>query len=535
MGDDRLNKIKVCSLFSGIGGFETGIFNAVGKGNVEVVFASEIDKYAAKAYEIIYGHKPHGDITKIPADDIPDHDVLVGGFPCQAFSVAGKRLGFEDTRGTLFFEVARIANKKKPKALVLENVKGLVNHNKGSTLETILLTLSDIGYAVDFQVLNSKYFDVPQNRERIIIVALRDIEAEEWVISGNDIVAKAKKKLKNADGIKTFNFKFPEQNKVNKIIKDILEENVDEKYYISEDKMRSLIERLFETKMMHDDQVIRIDDKRGGNSIHSWDIGLKGDITKEEKNALEKMILERRKGEKDGNPIKPEQVGSTIKNFERLVGLGYLKKVDGGYDFNFGNLSFEISKIIPNHGLSPTITSTDSSRYSVIENNVLKQISPTLNTSQGGNNESKILVEYDRENGIGKQLDIAFTINLSDWRGLNRNQKQNAVLEKEVFECSFRTRNYKGQKQQLEVRKDEISNTVTSVPKDSMLLETKKYRIRKLTPLECFRLQGFPDEYYHKLVEVGISNSQLYKMAGNAVTTNKITAVFKNLYEYIIN
>src|SRR5699024_7828022 len=145
------------------------------------VFASEIDKFASKAYETIYGEDVlHGDITEIDAEDVPNHDVLVGGFPCQAFSVAGQRKGLEDARGTLFFEIARIAKEKQPKALLLENVKGLVNHDKGNTLDLMIRTLNDIGYVVDFNVLNSKYFDVPQNRERIFIVAIREdlIEAE---------------------------------------------------------------------------------------------------------------------------------------------------------------------------------------------------------------------------------------------------------------------------------------------------------------------------------------------------------------------
>src|SRR5690606_12170926 len=159
-----MSEFTYVSLFSGIGGFEQALNKLGGK----CVFASEIDKFAAKAYATLYGDEHlHGDITEIDTDDIPDHDLLVGGFPCQAFSVAGKRLGFEDTRGTLFFEMARLAKAKQPKVVLAENVKGLVGHDKGRTLNTIVQTLCDIGYTVDFNVLNSKYFGVPQNRERI--------------------------------------------------------------------------------------------------------------------------------------------------------------------------------------------------------------------------------------------------------------------------------------------------------------------------------------------------------------------------------
>src|SRR5690625_2554795 len=222
-------KFTYTSLFSGIGGFEQALNQFGG----ECVFASEIDKFAAQAYETLYGHKSAGDITKIDAKDVPNHDLLVGGFPCQAFSVAGKRKGFEDTRGTLFFEIARIAKEKQPKALLLENVKGLVNHDKGRTLDVMIETLNEVGYVVDFDVLNSKYFGVPQNRERIFIVAIREdlIEAEpfsEVSTTGNTIVPKGKRRI--GEWANVFNFDFPEQEEVTTRLLDILESNVDEKY-----------------------------------------------------------------------------------------------------------------------------------------------------------------------------------------------------------------------------------------------------------------------------------------------------------------
>src|SRR5690625_2567928 len=233
------------SLFSGIGGFE----QALNKLGGTCVFASEIDKFAAQAYETLYGEKPAGDITKVDARDIPDHDLLVGGFPCQAFSVAGKRQGFEDTRGTLFFEIARIAKEKRPKALLLENVKGLVNHDKGNTLDTMIRTLNDIGYIVDFDVLNSKYFGVPQNRERIFIVAIREdlIEAEpfsEESTTGQTIVPKGKRRI--GEWASVFNFDWPEQAEVTTRLRDILESEVDEKYYLDEEKTAKLVAQLEE-------------------------------------------------------------------------------------------------------------------------------------------------------------------------------------------------------------------------------------------------------------------------------------------------
>lgn len=160
--------IKVASLFSGIGGFEKAFHQA--SDSIDIVFSSEIDKYARQIYQKNFGVEPHGDITQINTADIPDHDILCGGFPCQAFSVAGKRRGFEDTRGTLFFEIMRIAEAKRPKLLFLENVKGLLSHDKGRTFQTILGSMDELGYDAEWQVFNSKNHGVPQNRERVFLI-----------------------------------------------------------------------------------------------------------------------------------------------------------------------------------------------------------------------------------------------------------------------------------------------------------------------------------------------------------------------------
>ena len=160
--------MKYLSLFSGIGGFELGIQNS----NIEMecIGFSEIDKYAKSVYIRHFPqHKDLGDAREIRTEDLPDFDLLVGGFPCQAFSVAGKRRGFDDTRGTLFFEIARILKDKRPRYFLLENVRGLLSHNKGETFQTILEVLSDLGYVVQWTLLNSADFQVPQRRERVFI------------------------------------------------------------------------------------------------------------------------------------------------------------------------------------------------------------------------------------------------------------------------------------------------------------------------------------------------------------------------------
>lgn len=167
--------MRYLSLFTGIGGFEKGIGQAFRKTNMldfpECVGYSEIDRHAIQTYQNHYPeHKNYGDITKIDETLLPDFDLLVGGFPCQSFSIAGKRKGFTDTRGTLFFDIARILAHKCPRFFVLENVKGLLSHDNGSTFKTIITTLDELGYDLQWQVLNSKNFGVPQNRERVLIV-----------------------------------------------------------------------------------------------------------------------------------------------------------------------------------------------------------------------------------------------------------------------------------------------------------------------------------------------------------------------------
>ena len=162
--------IKFFDMFAGIGGFRSGL-EAIG--GFECVGYCEIDKYAKQAYEAMYdtgGELYFDDARKIVPEQLPDFDLITGGFPCQSFSIAGARKGFDDTRGTLFFEIARIAAVKKPKYLFLENVPGLLNHDSGRTFETILCTLDGLGYNVCWQVLNSKNFGVPQSRNRVYII-----------------------------------------------------------------------------------------------------------------------------------------------------------------------------------------------------------------------------------------------------------------------------------------------------------------------------------------------------------------------------
>jgi DNA (cytosine-5)-methyltransferase 1 len=208
-------KFKFIDLFAGIGGIRLAYQNLGGK----CVFSSEWNNFSKKTYEANFGEVPFGDITKINEDNIPDHDILLAGFPCQPFSIAGvskknalgRNHGFlDETQGTLFFDIARILKHKKPKAFMLENVKNLVSHDKGKTFKVIKNTLTELGYSIHFQVLDGKHF-VPQHRERIIIVGFRtDIFGEEE------------------------NFKFPKLPEPTAKIKDILESKVETKYTLSD-------------------------------------------------------------------------------------------------------------------------------------------------------------------------------------------------------------------------------------------------------------------------------------------------------------
>jgi DNA (cytosine-5)-methyltransferase 1 len=459
--------MNYASLFSGVGGFETALNNE----GFTCVFASEIDKHANTAYEVLYNHKTAGDITKVDASTIPDHDILTAGFPCQAFSVAGNRKGFEDTRGTLFFEVARVAAEKKPRFLLLENVKGLISHDKGTTLDTIVTTLNSIGYTVDFEVLNSKYFGVPQNRERIFIVGVLDGATEEWDVGKRkDVVAKGKRRISKIGEIKTFNFEWPKNIALVSRLRDVLEDNVDEKYYLSEEKTRKLVGQLR-------DRENHIKEIKHGDVMAV----VSPEITKKNQN---------------GQRIKPNDepmFALTIRDRHGVVLAEPVIEVVGMLDMKGNDAVRRVD--------APT------------------GISPTLTTMGGGHREPKIVeirpvLTPDRET-----------------------KRQQGRRFKEDGEPAF---------------------TLNTINRHGVAVgKFPKYRIRKLTPLECFRLQGFSDESFYKLKYYSIeeakellekqkgkhgkraiphetrieriSDSQLYKMAGNAVTVNVITAIAKQL------
>ncbi|MEH7552872.1 DNA (cytosine-5-)-methyltransferase [Bacillus altitudinis] len=434
-----MNKLKIMSLFSGIGAFEAALRNIGAE--FEVVGFSEIDKHAIKSYCAIHNVDESlnfGDVSKIEKRNLPDFDILVGGSPCQSFSLAGHRKGFEDTRGTLFFQYIETLKEKQPKYFVFENVKGLINHDKGNTLNVMASSFNEVGYRIDMEILNSKYFKVPQNRERIFIVGIREdiIKNDEWFIdkTRKDVLIKGKKRLKDLK-LRSFNFKWYEQKHTGSVLRDIIEEYVDQKYYLSEEKTSKLTRDLEGATEM---QVLRPERNEYGKSIRKeYESG----CVRESRHNMTQL-----KPRKDN--LEPLMIGHID-----LKGHDAIKRV-----------------------------------YS------LDGISPTLTTMGGGHREPKVAVE----------------------------KEVRAVLTPEREEKRQNERRFK--------EDGEVSFTVNTIDKHGVAIGNyPRYRIRKLTPLECWRLQAFDDEDFEKAMVAGVSNSQLYKQAGNSITVTVLEEIFKEL------
>jgi DNA (cytosine-5)-methyltransferase 1 len=446
---------KYVELFAGIGGFRSALDKLGGT----CVFASENDKYATQAYKALYNGATelHGDITQIDAEDISDADLYVCGFPCQSFSVAGQRKGFEDTRGTLFFEIARIASAKQPRLMLLENVKGLLSHDGGKTFETMCAVLNDIGYAIDFRVLNSKYFGVPQNRERIFIVASRDAEHVEWDVKGADVVSKAKRRIQ-ALGVRTFNFDWPTNDTVTTRLRDILEDSVDERYYLSEEKTAKLIEQLSE---------------RERDTVECEMLGL----------------LDMKGNETVRRVYSPTGVAPTLTT----MGGGHREPKIA-----------ELQQYSDGEGISYTVDANYAKGTSPGD------IRPVLTPDR----------EEKRQNGrrFKEDGEPMFTLTAQDRHGVAilrpvrteygkeiRNQYENG---EEVFRVigSTQKKAYVGDGSESPTLTSAMGTGGGHVP----MIEKPRYRIRKLTPLECWRLQGFTDTQHETVKNAGVSDSQRY-------------------------
>ncbi len=401
--------ITFIDLFAGTGGIRLGFEQALNKNGIKTkcVLSAEIDKEACKTYEQNFGENPYCDITQL--SDVKDFDVLLAGFPCQAFSSAGKRLGFEDTRGTLFFDVARLIATKQPSMCVLENVRGLVSHNKGKTFETIKNVLSDLGYQFEYRLLNSSNYGVAQNRVRIYIVAVKD--AKPILTLANDVGAVDSHAFKQS--LTTMDL-FESIQPV--LVKDILESNPNE-YYDCSDTFISQLTQVLDGDLdrLHG---IRLIDSRGGNSIHSWDLGLRGQCTPHEIDFMNLLIANRRKNifgtHQDGKALSKEQIATFYPYddintvIESLLDKRYIKEKEGLYNLVAGNMSFEVFKFLDPDSVSITLTASDSNRLGVYYNGRVRRLTPRECARLQGFPDSYVL--HPKDSFAYKQLGNAVSV-----------------------------------------------------------------------------------------------------------------------------
>lgn len=538
--------MKLLSLFSGIGAFEKALKNL--NIDYELVGYSEIGKYASKAYSLIHGEsesKNLGDITKINVNTLPkDIDMITYGFPCQDISIAGNQQGFfnnqgEKTRSGLFFNALNIIQAVHPKIAIAENVKNLTGKRFKSEFEMVLNSLCLAGYNNYYKVLNAKDYGIPQNRERVFIVSIRK-------------------------DIDTKNFEFPEPIELNKRLKDLLEDDVDEKYYLKN------------TKMLFINNSFKQEKK--GN-------GFRFEPHVKNKANCAKAITTRAGGRMDDNfiiDIDTNQEKFKFDSTNRLLQIGTLDIK--GLDM--------IKRVYSTEGICPTI-----------------------NTFQGGNTETKIaikkveipqtvkvrkhevdtrkLIKTLREHKsytckeIASKLDISLTtvehwfredkcfsipdadiwFKLKELLNIKTDEFDKSITEFEekegVFEKSNRCyldsglaptltmasgnekvivasrgryvniNNQTITKQQFEINNTGCTNALTTVQKDNYVLEDP-FKIRKLTPRECFRLMGFDDRDVDILIDNNISNTQLYKMAGNSICVSVLEYIFSQLSQSLL-
>lgn len=405
--------IRYLDMYSGIGGFRSAL-DAVG--GFECVGFCEIDKYAKRAYETLYdtkGEMYFEDARNINPDDLPDIDLICAGFPCQSFSIAGRQRGFDDTRGTLFFEIARIAAAKRPALLFLENVQNLLLHDKGRTFETILEVLDDIGYDVSWTVLNSANFGVPQSRNRVFITGF----------------------LRGRCAGEIFAF--------------------------SQANPKTLKQRL---------------PGREGNRVY-------------DSNGLA-ITLTSSAGGFGG------RTGLYILPIKSKTKIGY-QFAHSGDSINTAYANNNTRRGRVGEGIAHTETTTATLAVYLIDMNPSPQLT-----------ELARCITARQDSGIS-----------------NRKGEHSAVLVivKEIMPDEIK---------ELNGIKAEESNTdktagviILSDEEDNQYIAY----IRKLTPKECWRLQGFTDEQFNKVKAIGMSDSQLYKMAGNAVTVPAVFAIGREL------
>lgn len=455
----KTKPFRVFSTFTGIGGFEIGIENAAAGRPIEIVGYSEIDKYATSVYEHHFkGVRNYGDITKIDEKTLPDFDCLVGGFPCQAFSVAGKRAGFDDTRGTLFFDLARILRTKRPRLFVFENVKGLLNHDGGNTFRTIITTIVELGYDCQWEVLNSKNHGVPQNRERVIIVGHLRGSSRPQVFP----ITRENGNIANAS-------QHEQQRPQSRFIKT--------RHLSQNGRLVSESTTLQASEIPHIVEVGTLRTHKDGEGFRAT------------KSGLAPTIPARARNDGSGQPVVKILTGSP-------------KYVDGKR-----TMAYKVSDD------APTIRATQH---------------------KSGDNQPRVLIREATKKGYAEAT-VGQAINLNQPNSKTRRGRVSDIAPTLDTHPEIYT---------VQDTKTAYALTATDYKRTGSEFVNKHKGnfgiidgvIRRLTPVECERLQAFPDNWTATGIDAktgepyAVSDSQRYKMCGNAVTTNVIQTVFEQIF-----
>ena len=481
--------IKLLSLFTGIGAFE----KALERLNIkyDLVGFSEIDKHAIKSYCAIHNvteDKNYGDISKINENELPDFDIMTWGFPCQDISIAGKLKGIKEgeTRSGLYYEGYRILKTKKPKVSIIENVKNLTSKRFKNEFDSILKDLSDLGYNNYWQVLNAKDYGIPQNRERVFIISIR----------------------KDIDNGK---FIFPEKIQLQLNLKDLLEEVVDNKYYLTEKGIGRLIKR--------NNKLIRNNENPDVSSCiiagyHKMD-GRNNQYISEEN--------------------KPKRIGGIYDTDERK------RQAGGIYDPNA--ISPTLTTMFPGGDKQPFVLVNEGTKKGSSE----AREGDSINISYPNNMKKRGRVGKGVSQTILTSPNMAVVENANKPICLNANKKvsiQDRIYDEEgisatVTASEFRSKvaerkmfNLYNDKEIKDIAPTQTTNCGSSTSSAAVLISengSNYLKIRKLTPLECWRLMGFDDEDFYKAKNVGISDTQLYRQAGNSIVVNVLEEIFKTL------
>lgn len=485
--------MKFIDICSGIGGFRS----ALEKHGHECVAFAEIDKFAKQSYKAIYdteNEEELDDITSVTDEHFRLYrgqvDIITGGFPCQTFSIAGNRRGFEDTRGTIFFHIARAIKEIQPSYVLLENVKGLLSHDKGRTYGTIVQALDELGYFIEWGLFNSKYWGVPQNRERVyILVTRKDVWKEPKLFS-----------------------LLKQQTSVNTRLVDILETDVDESYYLSEEKTKKLT--------LNEDLSGRLNhyDYRDVDSVHSV-------------NKVSPTLNTMQGGDRQPKVAVVGNTSNTHHNAHNVHDVNGLSPTIAARDYK-GAKQVAIPVLTPDRvnkrqngrrfkeDNDPMFTLTSQDRHGIAIREATKK--GYAEAMEGDSVNTSFPNSKTRRGRVGKQ--VAQTLQASD---INQGVVTKDIRMTEDGFHTYRNDDKKSSIQGTHVTyKEGKTHALTS---NHVPMTLNNLRIRKLTPLECWRLQGFTDDQFYKAKNSGVSNSQLYKQAGNAVTVNVVDAIVGEL------